>query len=114
MGIFIKWLISAAAILLVSYVLPGVEVAGFWAALWVALFLALVNTVIRPLLVLLTLPINILTLGLFTLVINALLVMLASSVLDGFAVSGFMAAFWFALVLALFNYLLNLLFKGDK
>lgn len=114
MSVFIKWLISAAAILLVSYLLPGVEIAGFWAALWVALFLALVNTVIRPLLVLLTLPINILTLGLFTLVINALLVMLASSVLDGFSVAGFWAAFWFAIVLALFNYLLTTLFKGGE
>lgn len=114
MSIFIKWLVSAAAIMLISYILPGVELTGFWAALWVALFLGLVNAFIKPILVVLTLPINILSLGLFTLVINALLVLLASSVLDGFSVAGFWVAFWFSIILSLFNYLLNTLIKGDN
>ena len=113
MMIFLKWLISTVAIMITSYLLPGVALTGFWAALWVALFLGLVNTFIKPLLILLTLPINILTLGLFTLVINALLILLASSVIDGFSVSGFWVAFLFGIILSLFNYLLNSLFGND-
>lgn len=113
MMIFLKWLISAVAIMITSYLLPGVALTGFWAAVWVALFLGLVNTFIKPLLILLTLPINILTLGLFTLVINALLILLASSVIDGFSVGGFWVAFLFGIILSLFNYLLNSLFGND-
>lgn len=113
MGILIKWLIAALAVMITSYVLPGVVVAGFWAALWVALFLGLLNAVLKPILVVLTLPVNILTLGLFTFVINALLVLLASSVLDGFSVSGFWVALLFSLILSLFSYLVNLVFNKD-
>lgn len=114
MMIFLKWLISTVAIMFTSYLLPGVALTGFWAALWVALFLGLVNTFIKPLLILLTLPINILTLGLFTFVINALLILLASSVIDGFSVSGFWVALLFSIILSLFNYLLSSLFGNDN
>lgn len=109
-----KWLVSTVAIMFTSYLLPGVTLTGFWAGLWTALFLGLINAVIKPLLILLTLPINILTLGLFTFVINALLILLASSVIDGFFVEGFWVAMFFSIILSIFNYLLNGLFSKES
>ncbi len=114
MSIILKWLISTVAVILASYLLPGVALAGFWAALWVALFLGLINVIIKPILVILTLPINILTLGLFTFVINALLILLASSVIQGFSVSGFWIAMLFSIILSIFTYLLNMVFSGKE
>ncbi|WKZ24636.1 MAG: phage holin family protein [Patescibacteria group bacterium] len=114
MNILIKWLIATVGIMLIGYFLPTVTVSGLWAALWAALFLGLVNAVLRPILVLLTLPINILTLGLFTFVINALLIMLVSSVVQGFTVEGFWTAVLFSIILSVFSYALNTLFKGAK
>ncbi len=113
MNILLKWLVSTVAVMLTSYLLPGVTLTGFWAALWTALFLGLVNAFIKPLLVLLTLPINIVTLGLFTFVINAALILLASSVVKGFFVEGFWVALLFSVILSLFNYLANTLFSKD-
>lgn len=114
MKLIIKWLIATVAIIVTSYLLTGVELSGIWAAIWVALFLGLINVIIRPLLVLLTLPINILTLGLFTFVINALLVLLTSSVIDGFSVSGFWVALLFSIIVSVFSYILNTLFKTGE
>ncbi len=94
MFFLLSWLIYALAILLTAYLLPGVTLAGFGTALIAALVLGLVNAVLKPILILLTLPINILTLGLFTLVINTLMVLLASSVVKGFDVRNF----WWALL----------------
>ncbi|MCX8110262.1 MAG: phage holin family protein [Syntrophorhabdaceae bacterium] len=108
----IRWFLVALSIMLLGYHLPGVTVSGFWSALWVALFLGLVNTIIRPILILVTLPINILTLGLFTFVINASLVLLASYVIKGFYVQGFMYALLFSLILSVINFVLNRLFKS--
>lgn len=104
MNLFIRLLINALAILLVAYVIPGVSVSSFLTALVVALVLGLLNVIIKPLLVLLTLPINLLTLGLFTLVINALLFWFTSSFIAGFNVSGFWAAFFGALVVSAVNF----------
>ena len=87
-----RWVINAAALLLVAYLYPGVQVTSFFAALVAALVLGLVNAVIRPILVILTLPATILTLGLFLFVINALMFWAAASLLDGFNVAGFTAA----------------------
>uniref|UniRef100_C6E896 Phage holin family protein n=1 Tax=Geobacter sp. (strain M21) TaxID=443144 RepID=C6E896_GEOSM len=109
MTLLIKWLVNALAIGITAYLLPGVAVSGFFAALVAALVLGLVNVLIRPLLLLLTLPINILTLGLFTLVINALMVMLAAAIVPGFSVRGFWWALLFGLVLAIVNYILNVI-----
>ena len=86
------WIVSAAALLLVAYLYPGVTVADFGTALVAALVLGLVNTLIRPLLVLLTLPVTVLTLGLFLFVINALMFWLVAEIVHGFAVDGFVAA----------------------
>jgi putative membrane protein len=103
MSIIIHWLISAIAIIIAAYILPGVTISGFGAALVAALVLGLINALLRPALLLLALPLNILTLGLFTLVINAALVMLASSVVSGFQVDGFWWALLFSVVLAIVN-----------
>ena len=87
-----RWILNAAALLLVAYLYPGVQVATFTAALIAALVLGLVNAVVRPILVILTLPVTILTLGLFLFVLNALLFWLVAEVVGGFNVSGFVGA----------------------
>ncbi len=92
MKLIVRWLLLAAALLLVAHLYSGVTVASFGSALIAAFVLGLFNTLVRPLLVLLTLPVTILTLGLFLFVINALMFWAAASVLDGFGVTGFWAA----------------------
>jgi putative membrane protein len=99
--ILLKWI--------VIYFIPGVKVASFLSALWVALFLGIVNVLVRPILILITLPINILTLGLFTFVINAALILLASYFIRGFQVAGFWWALIYGIVLSIVHYLLNLI-----
>jgi len=90
-----------------AYLLPGVTLSGFGAALLAALVLGLLNVFIKPILLLLTLPINILTLGLFTLVINALVIMVVSAIVPGFHVSGFWYALLFSVVLSIVLWLIN-------
>ncbi|MBA4418433.1 MAG: hypothetical protein C0392_11090 [Syntrophus sp. (in: bacteria)] len=107
MGFLLKWLVMAISVMVAAYVIPGVTLSGFFAALWVALFLGFINVLIKPILIFITLPINILTLGLFTFVINALLILLVSSVIKGFQVSGFWIAMLFSIVLSIVNYLLS-------
>src|SRR3989338_987419 len=107
MKIFIHWLVSALAILISAYVLPGVHVDGLVAALVLAVILGIINALLRPLLIILTLPITILSLGLFVFVINGLLVMLAASIVPGFAVDSLLSGILFAIVLALISAVLN-------
>lgn len=107
MNTIIKWLINTLLILVVAYVIPGITVPDPFTAFVIAIFLSLVNSFLRPLIIILTLPINILTLGLFTLVINAGLVMLTALVVPGFVVATFWAALLFSLLLSLINALLN-------
>ncbi len=107
MNIIIKWLLSALAVIITAYIVPGILVASFWSALFVALFLGIINAVIKPILIIFTLPINILTLGLFTFVINALMVLLTSSIVKGFNVDGFLSALFFSIILSLVTYVLN-------
>lgn len=92
MKLLSKWLLSAAALLLVAYLYQGVEVRTFTAALVAAFVIGLLNVIVRPVLVILTLPVTVLTLGLFFFVINALMFWAAASVLEGFHVRGFVAA----------------------
>jgi putative membrane protein len=92
MKLIVRWLLLAAALLLVANVYPGVTVASFSSAMIAALVLGLLNTLVRPLLVLLTLPVTLITLGLFLFVINALMFWSASGLLSGFQVAGFGAA----------------------
>ena len=105
--LLINWLISAVCLFALSYVFPGITVESFGAALIAAFALGFVNAVIRPLIIILTLPVNILTLGLFTFVINALMLMLASAMVSGFSVSGFWTAFLAALVLGILKSVLE-------
>ena len=114
MTILFRWLFNACFVLLGSYFLSGIDVASFFTALMVSLFLGIINVVIRPILVVLTLPINILTLGLFTLVINSLMILLAASIVKGFNVHGFLPALYFSLFLWLGSMVGNLIFKKDK
>ena len=104
MQLILVWILNALALLAVAYLLPGIRVDGFGSALIAALVLGLINALIRPLLVLLTLPITILTLGLFMLVINGLLFWLAGSVLRGFEVSGFWVGVMGALLYSIIAY----------
>ena len=92
MKLIVRWLLLAAALLLVAHLYPGVSVSSFGVALVAALVLGLLNTLVRPLLVLLTLPVTLVTLGLFLFVINALMFWSAAGVLSGFNVTGFGAA----------------------
>jgi putative membrane protein len=101
MKLLVRWLLLAAALLLVAYLYPGVSVASFGSAMVAALVLGLLNTIVRPLLVLLTLPVTLLTLGLFLFVINAATFWAAASVLQGFNVNGFTAALIGSLIYSL-------------
>ena len=92
MQLLLKWLLSAASLLFVAYIYSGVEVKSFTSALIAAFVIGLFNVVLRPVLVVLTLPVTIVTVGLFLFVINALMFWAAAGVLDGFHVNGFMAA----------------------
>jgi putative membrane protein len=101
MKLIAKWLLSAAALLFVAYIYNGVEVKTFTSALIAAFVIGLLNTVVRPILVLLTFPVTVVTLGLFLFVINALMFWAASALLDGFQVSGFVAALIGSLIYSL-------------
>lgn len=107
MKILIKWLIIAVSILIAARIIPGVVVTGFWTALVLAVVMGLINVIIKPILILVTLPINLMTLGLFTFVINALLVMLASSIVKGFEVGGFLNALLFGIIVSILNFILS-------
>jgi putative membrane protein len=107
MKILIHWLISALAIVISAYLLPGVHVNSLITALVVAVVLGAVNGFLRPALVLLTLPLTILTFGIFLLVLNTLLIVLVASIVPGFVIDGFWWAFIFGIVLALVNTVLN-------
>jgi len=97
----IKWLLYALAIVFVSWIIPGIRVENFLSAMFVCIIIALINTFIKPFLEIITLPINILTLGLFSLILNALLLMLATWITPGFEVDGFLSALLGSLLLSL-------------
>lgn len=111
MYLLLRWAISALSVYAATLIVPGVRIANAWTAFIAALVIGLINALIRPLLILLTLPVNILTLGLFTLVINALLFWFASSIVKGFDVANFTAAFLGALVYWLVSWFVNGLFE---
>ena len=114
MSIIIRWIINALALMLVAYILPNIELEGFYIALVTALILGLINAFIRPFLLLITLPINILTLGLFTFVLNALLFWFVASFIEGFYVAGFWAAFFGALIFSIISSIAASLVIGPR
>lgn len=101
MKLLIRILITAIIVVLLSYVLPGVHVASFFSAIIVAVVLALLNLIVKPILVLFTLPATILTLGLFLFIINALIIMLCDYLIDSFTVDGFWYALLFSVLLSI-------------
>ena len=107
MKLIFHWIIATLAILIAAYIVPGVTIT-LVGALIAAVVLGALNLLIRPILLILTLPITVVTLGLFSLVINALLVMLAAVLVPGFSVAGFWTAFLFALALAVVNWVFHL------
>jgi putative membrane protein len=110
--LLIVWLINAAALLLLPVLVPSIRIEGFGTALIVVLVLGLINALLRPLLILLTLPVTLLTLGLFIFVINALLFQLAAEVIPGFTVGGFWPALFGSLIYSLVSWAISGLLPG--
>ncbi len=114
MSLIVRWFINALALMAVAYLYSGVQVAGIMQALAAALVLGLVNAVIRPILILLTLPVTLLTLGLFIFVINAFLFWFVAEIVKGFTVSGFPAAFIGSLMYSVITIITSWLISGKK
>lgn len=108
MNYIIKILLTAVAVLVLAYILPGVEVDNYSTAIWVAFIVGILFSILKPILVILTLPVTIITLGLFLFVINAGLILLANNWIDGFIVTGFWWALLFSMLLSVFE---SFLFK---
>ncbi len=106
-----RWILNALALYIVASVVPGIHLASFTSALLAVVVIGLINTLLKPLLFVLTLPITVLTLGIFSLVLNALMLLLAGSVLSGFRVEGFGAAFVGSIVLSIVSAVLHALIK---
>ena len=107
MNYIFKTLLTALAVLVIAKILPGVQVDDYGTAIWVAVVIGLLFMILKPILVILTLPVTILTLGLFLFVINAALILMANSWVDGFGVSGFWTAMLFSILLSLFESVLH-------
>jgi putative membrane protein len=114
MKIVVKILLSALAVLGLSYLLGGVTVTSFKSAVYVAIVLGLLRAIVRPILVVLTLPITVLTLGLFLFVINAIIIFMASNIIDGFTVNGIFTAIIFSLLLSISQSFLYKMLEDDK
>jgi putative membrane protein len=113
-GIFVRWFVLTAAIMVSAYVIEGIEVKGFFSALFAAAVLGILNAFFRPILIILTLPINILSMGLFTFVINAFLLMMVSGVISGFEVQGFWSAVFGSLLISIVNWFLSSFLAGRR
>ena len=114
MKIILKMLLTAVAVVILAQILPGIKVDGYTSAIIVAIVLGLLRIFVRPLIILFTLPITIMTLGLFLFVINAIIILLAGKLVDGFAVSGFGYALLFSLLLSFFQSVLYSFLKEKK
>jgi len=112
-GILIRWLTTTAAIVATAYLLDGIQVSGFFSAVFAAAVLGILNAFFRPIALLLTLPINILSLGLFTFIINALMLKMASGLIPGFGVYGFWTAIFGSFLISVISWLLNA-FIGEQ
>jgi putative membrane protein len=114
MNLLIKLLISTVLVFVLAHFLPGIAVHNFTTALIVAVVLAILNTFLKPILVFLTIPVTLITLGLFLLVINAVIILIGDKLVDGFAVSGFWFALLFSLLLSIGQSILNNIFIEKK
>ena len=113
MKLVLRLLLTAVAVVILAKILPGVSVDSYWTAIIVAIVLSLLNFIVKPILVLLTLPVTILTLGLFLLIINAIIIFMADGFIDGFDVNGWFMAIIFSLLLSLFQSVLFSILKSD-
>lgn len=113
MRMILKLLLTAAAVMLLAYVLPGIDVADYMSAVWVAIALGLIRVFIKPIMVALTFPITIVTLGLFLLVINAAVVLMADYFVSGFDVNGFWYALLFSILLSFLESIFFSLLEKD-
>jgi putative membrane protein len=113
MKFIVNLLLTALLVLLLSYILPGVETAGYLSAIIVSLVIALLNFLVRPILVILTIPITIVTLGLFLLVVNAIIILLADFLVPGFTTGGFWSALLFAILLSIGKSILDRMVGAD-
>jgi len=111
-GIFLRWLILTFSIIATSYLIDGIQVSGFLSAFFAAAILGILNAFFRPILLILTLPVNILSLGLFTFVINAIVLKMVSGVISGFEVYGFWSAVFGSLLISLVSWLLTSFIGG--
>ena len=107
-GLILRWLISTASIMLASYLVNGIRVSGFFSALLAAVALGILNAVLRPILIILTLPLTILTMGFFIFIINALMLVMASGIIPGFVVQGFWPAMFGSLIISIINWVLSM------
>ena len=114
MRLLLLWILNAIALLAVTYLLPSIQISGFGTALLAALVLGFINTLVRPILAILTLPITVLTLGIFYLVLNGLLFWLASALLPGFQVQGFVPAMVGAILYGVIAWALSALIPNQK
>jgi putative membrane protein len=114
MKTILRILLTAVAVFILAYILPGVEVASYWSAVLLAIVLALLRFIVKPILVVLTLPITIITLGLFLLVINAVIIMMADYFIGGFAVANFWWALLFSLLLSILQSILHSILKKEN
>jgi putative membrane protein len=111
-ALLVQWLLYAVALLVVSKIVPGFTVVGLWPAMIASLVIGLLNATVGFFLKIITFPLSVLTFGLFLLVINGLMILLASSIVQGFHVRGFVPAFWGAVVLALLGMLIRAVMKN--
>ena len=114
MNILIRLLITTILVVVLAHFLPGISVQDYTSALWVALVLGVLNAFLKPILILLTLPATIFTLGLFLLVINAVVILVGDYLVDGFLVDGFWSAFIFSILLSLSQSVMNRIFISEK
>jgi putative membrane protein len=114
MNQIVRFLLSGVAVMLTAYLLPGAHVQDYWAALLVAILISISNVIVKPILVVLTIPITVVTLGLFLLAINAIIILMVDYFVDGFSVDGFWWALAFSLILSVFNSLFGDLTKPKE
>jgi len=112
--LFVKWIVLTASILLVSYLLNGIKIDHFLTAFFAAAVLGILNSIVRPILILLTLPINLLTFGIFTFIINAALLMLVSVIIPGFDIDGFWTAVVGSILISIINAFLNWILRDNR
>ena len=103
MNFFVKWMLLALLIMLIAWIIPGITISGFLSAMFVVVIMSILNVLIRPIIEFISLPLNLITLGLFSLITNTLLFLLIAKFSPGFTIEGFWSGFWGAIILSIFT-----------